>query len=132
MNRKQVIQDIARSQDIDEMHRVQLNNLDWAELVNTKDGMKVLNEHGTTFELCDLSDTELETFAFELDIPPRFDYVILDESNHWISTGFQQTQEQIDQEVEELVSNTDLEIFVFQAKELTRTNFQGALKSLSQ
>lgn len=61
------------------------------------------------------------------DKEERFDYVIMDECNRWISTGFQQTQEQIDQEVEELVSNTDLEIFVFQAKELTRTSFQGAL-----
>ena len=100
MNRERLIQDIARHQYIDEMDRVQLDNLDWAELVNTQDGMKVLNEHGVTFELCDLSDAELETFAFELDIPPRFDYIIMDESNQWLSTGFQQTQEVIDQEGE--------------------------------
>lgn len=67
------------------------------------------------------------TSAFELDILPRFDYIILDECNHWISTGFQETQEQIDQEVEELVSNTDLKIFVFKAKKLIRTDFQGTL-----
>jgi hypothetical protein len=30
----------------------------------------------------------------------KFDYIILNEDNEWLSTGFQETQEQLDQEIE--------------------------------
>lgn len=32
----------------------------------------------------------------------KFDYIILNEDNEWLSTGIQQTQEQLEQDIEDV------------------------------
>ena len=45
--------------------KIELDNLDWARLVFNEEGDVVVeNEHGTQFPLSDLSEKELEIFAY--------------------------------------------------------------------
>lgn len=47
--------------------KIELDNLDWARLV-TEDGITVMveNEHGSLFELDDLSNIEIRIFRYNL------------------------------------------------------------------
>lgn len=50
----------------------------------------------------------------------RFDYVILSESNEWLSTGHQETQLELEIELLRLKKeDPDMELVVFKAKHLT-------------
>lgn len=47
----------------------------------------------------------------------KFDYVILSEANEWLSTGVQETQKQLEDEIVRLKSeNPTTELTVFKAK----------------
>lgn len=55
--------------EITESGNIELDNLDWAKLVYDEESKSVMveNEHGTRFDLDELSETELGIFEFELD-----------------------------------------------------------------
>ena len=46
----------------DESEKIELDNLDWARLVEVKGEVKVENEHGTQFSVSDLSKEEVRIF----------------------------------------------------------------------
>jgi hypothetical protein len=46
----------------DESEKIELDNLDWARLVEVQGEVKVENEHGTQFSVGDLSKEEVRIF----------------------------------------------------------------------
>lgn len=46
--------------------RIELDNLDWAELIEGESGLEMENEHGTKFSLEELSKDEVEVLSFVL------------------------------------------------------------------
>jgi len=102
-----------------------LNNLDKAELVDTKRGIEVKNEHGTQFHLEQLELNEILLFCYELNIEPRMDYLIMTDDNQWLSTGKFATQPQIDTEIENILSDYDEdrpELIIFTAEQMQTFN----------
>lgn len=54
---------IDRFKESIESEKIELDNLDWAKLVFNKEGdLVVENEHGTQFDIEDLSKKEMEVF----------------------------------------------------------------------
>ena len=50
-----------------ESEKIELDNLDYACLIKVKGEVKVCNEHGTTFEVDELSATEIRIFLFSIN-----------------------------------------------------------------
>lgn len=104
---------------------IELDNLDKAKLVEKGRGIEVLNEHNTRYPLEQLSLSEIKAFCFNLNIEPRFDYLILTEDNEWVSTGAFSTQSDLDSEIKELKSEgayKDYNFVVFKADEMDSYN----------
>lgn len=123
MTLKEKYIELIRKTPITKEAKIQLNNLDNAELVETERGVEVENEHGTQFHLEQLELNEILLFCFELNIEPRMDYLIMTDDNQWLNTGNFATQSEIDTEIENILSNyneDDIvpELIVFTADEM--------------
>jgi len=113
--------ELIRKTPITEEVKIQLDNLDWAELVESERGVEVLNEHGTQFHLEQLELEEIKNFCYELNIEPRMDYLIMSDDNQWLCTGKFATQSEINTEIERILSDYDEdrpELIVFTAEEM--------------
>ncbi len=102
--------------------KIQLDNLDLAWLVNVNGEVKVENEHGTVFELDELSESEIEVFEIEYSLPTLYDYVILNENNEWISYGNEASDEEILNDVN-YNKKTGIELRVIKAKKFIEETF---------
>lgn len=102
-----------------------LNNSEKVELVDTKRGIEVKNEHNAQFHLEQLELNEILSFCYELNIEPRMDYLIMTNNNQWLSTGKFATQPEIDTEIENILSNYDEnrpELVIFTADSMQTFN----------
>lgn len=118
MTRKQNLIELIKRTPITSTAEITLDNLDTAELVEGEDGVCVENEHGTQFSLDELSEGELEFFCSELNLPERFDYLIMSDTNEWLSTGKFSTQTELDNDIAIITNeNPDLTLVVFKANE---------------
>ena len=121
MNKRAKLIDFIQKSKITDVAEITLDNLDSAELVEGENGVCVENEHGTQFSLVELSDIELETFANELGLESRYDYVIMNDNNRWLSSGFFATESDIQEEFDDFVkeAKSEYEVILIKSPEFT-------------
>ena len=101
---------------------MEADNLDEIWLTIDESGYPCIeNEHGTQFPIEDLSENELDIFRTNLGIPLRYDYIIVDENNKWLSYGSQKSEQDIQSEIDNLEVEKGTKIYVFVAKEFEKT-----------
>lgn len=125
MTTKEKYIELIRRTPITATATIELDNLDQAELVEGEEGVEVENEHGTIFDLEDLSLSEILAFCYELNIERRMDYLIMSEDNQWLGTGNFATQSEIDTHIEDILQdyNEDRpELIIFTADEMKSFN----------
>lgn len=65
-NKKARMLEVINNAPFKEGVKIELDNLDKAELIKGKEGLEMENEHGTKFPLEDLSTSEVEVLLFVL------------------------------------------------------------------
>ena len=64
MEQNKAIETIKNLPVTTDIGKFQLDNLDWAELVETEQGVMVENEHGKQFEVEELNEQELNIVIY--------------------------------------------------------------------
>jgi len=102
--------------------KIELDNLDSASLIIEDGEVVVENEHGTTFDLDELTNVELECFHSILGYSNVFDYVILTKDNRWVASGFQETEKELEDTINELEDEDLSNLVIVRAEVLTFGN----------
>ena len=121
MSKRAKLIDFIQKTKITDVAEITLDNLDSAELVEGENGVCVENEHGSQFSLEELSDIELEAFANEVGLESRYDYVIMNNNNRWLSSGFFATESDIQEEFDDFVkeAKSEYEVILIKSPEFT-------------
>lgn len=85
-----------------------LDNLEEASIEMSAFGqVSVINEHGSVYGVEELSDKELQDVNLLLGNPLKYDYVIVNSNNEWLSFGRKETMEQMQIEFQKMREETN-------------------------
>ena len=87
---------------------IELDNLDMASIEKSAFGqVSVFNEHGSVYGIEELTDKELQDVNLLLGNPLKYDYVIVNSNNEWLSFGRKETMEQMQIEFQKMKDETN-------------------------
>ena len=87
---------------------IELDNLDKVSIEKSAFGhVSVFNEHGSVYGIEELTDKELQNVSLLLGNPLKYDYVIVNSNNEWLSFGRKETMEQMQIEFQKMKDETN-------------------------